>query len=168
MNETLFIHSPVTLVLSLVAIVLASSFSTMLGQKIRVSQLPFAVRQLVVTVVVRIVTEQLQGVALQHLDVSEGLERIGLFVEVGTVTIEVSAHVPEMDIAMQHLGITILKLVVVQVVSMYQIDPFVLHLLLSGSTLASWLHGKHHSQYQQTKNDKQGSLHHLTQPSYSN
>ena len=51
MNETLFIHSPVTLVLSLVAIVLASSFSTMLGQKIRVSQLPVAVRQLVVTVV---------------------------------------------------------------------------------------------------------------------
>ena len=51
MNEILFIHSPVTLVLSLVAIVLAASYSTMLGQKIRVSQLPLAVRQLVITIV---------------------------------------------------------------------------------------------------------------------
>ena len=51
MNEILFIHSPVTLVLSLVAIVLAASFSTMLGQKIKVSQLPLAVRQLVITIV---------------------------------------------------------------------------------------------------------------------
>ena len=51
MNEILFIHSPVTLVLSLVAIVLAASYSTMLGQKIKVSQLPLAVRQLVITIV---------------------------------------------------------------------------------------------------------------------
>ena len=51
MNEILFIYSPITLVLSLVAIALAASFSTMLGQKIRVSQLPFAVRQLVITIV---------------------------------------------------------------------------------------------------------------------
>ena len=51
MNETLFIYSPITLVLSLVAIVLAASFSTMLGQKIKVSQLPFAVRRLVYTIV---------------------------------------------------------------------------------------------------------------------
>lgn len=51
MNETLFIYSPVTLVLSLVAIGLAASFSTMLGQKIKFSQLPFAVRQLVITIV---------------------------------------------------------------------------------------------------------------------
>ena len=51
MNEVLFIYSPITLVLSLVAIVLAATFSTMLGQKISVSQLPFAVRQLVITIV---------------------------------------------------------------------------------------------------------------------
>ena len=51
MNETLFIYSPVTLTLSLVAIILASSFSTMLGQKIKVSRLPFAVRRLVYTIV---------------------------------------------------------------------------------------------------------------------
>ncbi len=51
MNEVLFIYSPITLVLCLIAIILASSFSTMLGQKIRVSQLPFAVRHLVITIV---------------------------------------------------------------------------------------------------------------------
>ncbi len=51
MNEVLFIYSPITLVLSLVAIILASSYSTMLGQKIKVSQLPFAVRHLVITIV---------------------------------------------------------------------------------------------------------------------
>ena len=37
MNETLFIQSPITLVLSLVAIILAASYSTMMGQKIKVS-----------------------------------------------------------------------------------------------------------------------------------
>ena len=51
MNETLFIHSPITLVLSLVAIILAASYSTMMGQKIKVSSLPFAVRYLVITII---------------------------------------------------------------------------------------------------------------------
>ena len=51
MNETLFIQSPITLVLSLVAIILAASYSTMMGQKIKVSSLPFAVRYLVITII---------------------------------------------------------------------------------------------------------------------
>ena len=51
MNETLFIQSPITLVLSLVAIILAASYSTMMGQKTKVSSLPFAVRYLVITII---------------------------------------------------------------------------------------------------------------------
>ena len=51
MNETLFIQSPITLVLSLVAIILAASYSAMMGQKIKVSSLPFAVRYLVITII---------------------------------------------------------------------------------------------------------------------
>ena len=72
----------------------------------------------------------------------------------GTVAIEVGTYMTEMYVAMQHLCITILELVVVQIVGMHQIYSFVLH-LLARSTFARRLHGKHHHQCQQAEDDKQ-------------
>ena len=51
MNEILFVFSPITVVLSVVAIVLAATFTTMLGQKIKVAQLPWPLRYLVLIIV---------------------------------------------------------------------------------------------------------------------
>ena len=93
---------------------------------------------------------------------SESLEGIGLFIEVSTITIKIGTHMAKMNVTMQHLGITILELVIVQIVGMNQIDSFVLHLFLAWSTFTGWLHGKHHSQYQQSEDDKQVSLQRLT------
>ena len=98
---------------------------------------------------------------------SESLERIGLLVEMSAVAIEVCTYMTEMNMAMQHLGVAIPELVIVQIVGMYQIDPFVLHLLLARRTLAGWLHGKYHSQHQQTEDDKQISLHAKAVANYS-
>ena len=108
-------------------------------------------RQLVVAVIEGVVAGQAQGVALYHLDMSEGLKRIGLLIEVGTVAVEVRPHMAKVHAAVQHLSVAIAILVVVQVVGMYQVDTFVLHhRLLARSTLARRLHGKHHAQRHQT------------------
>ena len=117
--------------------------------------------QLVVAVIVGIVAGQPQCVALYHLDMAESLEGIGLLKEVGTVAIKVGTHMTEVYIAFQNLGVTILELVVVQIVSMHQIDALVLHLLFPWSTLPCRLHGKHHTQHYQAQNDKKVSLHFL-------
>ena len=98
---------------------------------------------------------------------SESLEGIGLFVEVGTVTIEVGTYMTEMDVAMQHLCITILELVIVQIVGMHQKYSFVLY-LLARSTFARRLHGKYHGEHDQRHYEQNDAFHYLTQPSYSN
>ena len=84
--------------------------------------------QLVIAVIVSIVADKAKGVALFHPDMSESLKTIGLLIEMRTVTVEVGTGMAEMNITMQHLGIIILELAVMQVVRVNQIDTFVLHL----------------------------------------
>ena len=50
MHEVLFVFSPATIVLSLVAVALAAAFPTMLGQKAQVHQLPKQIMHLIVTI----------------------------------------------------------------------------------------------------------------------
>ena len=59
-----------------------------------------SLRQLIVTIIIGIVTRQTQRVALLHLHMSESLEGVGLFIEVRTVTEQVSPLMTEMHIAM--------------------------------------------------------------------
>ena len=51
MHEVLFVFSPATIVLSLVAVAIAASFPVMLGQKAQVRQLPKQVMHLIVTII---------------------------------------------------------------------------------------------------------------------
>ena len=97
---------------------------------------------LVVTVVVGVVAGQSQRVALYHLHVSPCLEGVALLVEVGAVAVEVSPHVTEVHVAVQHLCVAVDPLVVVQVVRVDQIDLLVLRLALTRRTLFGWLGGK--------------------------
>ena len=103
--------------------------------------------QLVVAIVESIVAGQTESVALYHTHMAERLERVGLFVEMGTVAIEVGTVVAEVDMAVEHLRTVVAELVVVQIVGMYQIHPFVLRLLAGGHLALSRLHGKEHAQH---------------------
>jgi signal transduction histidine kinase len=49
-HEVLFVFSPTTIVLSLVAVILAATFPIMLGQKAQVRQLPWQIMHLIVTI----------------------------------------------------------------------------------------------------------------------
>ena len=67
----------------------------------------------------------------------------------------------EVYMTIQYLGIAIAILVIVQVISMNQIDTLVLLCSLrtfAGRTLTGGLHGKHHTQHHQSDYDKQQSL----------
>ena len=90
-------------------------------------------RHLVVTIVVGVVGEERERVALVYLNMSEGLEGVGLLVEVGAVAVEAGADVGEVDVAVQNLCIAVLVLVVVQPVGMHEIDPLVLRLCRTAS-----------------------------------
>ena len=109
--------------------------------------------QLVVTILVGIVTRQAQGITLLHLHIAKSLEGVGLLIEVCTVTEQVCALMTKMHITMQHLSITIAILIVVQIVRMYQVHAFILH-LFSWSALALWLCSKGNSQHQQSQNNR--------------
>ena len=93
-------------------------------------------RQLVVTVIIGIVTEKRERIALIHLHMSESLEGVALFKEVGAVAVEACSHMVEVYVAFEHLGIVVLELVVTQLVSMYQIDTLV------GRTRLGLTHGR--------------------------
>ena len=73
----------------------------------------------------------------------------------------------EVYVAVQHLCIAIAILVIVQTVRVYQIDAFVLFLLLARRTLLGWSHGEYHAQQHNTYYDKQEPLHFLLLTSYS-
>jgi hypothetical protein len=85
---------------------------------------------------------------------SESLKGIGLLIEVGTITKQVSTLMTEMYIAMWHLSVTITILVIVQIIGMDKIHAFVLHFFL-WSTLTLRLCRKDNSQHQQTREYKQ-------------
>ena len=101
--------------------------------------------QLGITVIISIVASKTQRIALRHLDMTKSLKAVGLLIEMSAVTIEVSACMTEMYIAMQYLRIVITKLVVVEIVRVNQINTFVLHLLTGGSTF-SWCSCKNYCQ----------------------
>ena len=86
---------------------------------------------LFVTIVISIVADQREGVALQHLYVSESFKRVASFIEIGTVAVQSCALMGEMNLTIQNRSIWILVLVEVKHVSMYQIDAGVLHLCLT-------------------------------------
>ena len=109
--------------------------------------------QLRITVIISIVASKTQRIALRHLDMTKSLKAVGLLIEMSAVTIEVSACMTEMNIAMQYLRIVITKLVVVEIVRVNQINTFVLHLLTRCTF--SRMHGKNHCQYKQANDDKQ-------------
>ena len=112
--------------------------------------------QLVVAVVIGIFAHQAQRVALHHPDMPEGLEGVGLLIEMGTVAIQVGSDVTEVYTTYKNLSSISTILVEVQFVRMYQIDTFVLlHRLrlLARSALLDGLHGKHHQQQHKTYDD---------------
>ena len=116
-----------------------------------------SLRQLVVAVIISIITGKPECVALDHLHMTERLKGVRSLIEMSAVTVEVGTVMTEMHIPVEHLGIVITILVIVQVVSMDEIDPLVLH-LLTWSTLLGWRHGKHHAQHNQTYYDRQEPL----------
>ncbi len=73
-----------------------------------------------------------------------------------TIAKQVCSLMAEMHIAMQHLGIAIAILIVMQIVRVNQIDTLVLHFLLEG-TLARGSR-KDDSQHYDTGYDKQQSF----------
>ena len=110
--------------------------------------------QLVVTVVIGIVTEQRQGVTLIHLHMTESLEGIAGFEEIGAVTIKAGSHVVEMHMSAQDLCVTVLILVIAQLVSMDQIDTLVCHLGLAGPFLPDRRHGLNHTKATQAQDNE--------------
>ena len=86
---------------------------------------------LVVAVVVSIVAEEREGVALIHFDMAEGLEGVGGLVEIGTVAMEGGSFVAELDLAVEDLGFGVDVAVVTEAVGMYEVDVLVLR---SGAT----------------------------------
>ncbi len=95
--------------------------------------------QFSVTVIVGIVAEERQGVALIHLDMAKSLKGVAGLKEVGTVTIKPGTHVSKMNFAPQHLRIAVLVLVVTQLIGMNQIDSLVLRLGLTNSPCSACL-----------------------------
>ena len=120
--------------------------------------------QLVVTVIIGIVTGQSQGVTLYHLHMSPSLKGIGLFVEMGTVAIQVGTHVTKMHAAMKNLRITVTVLVIMKVIGMNQIDTFVLSLLLARHSFLGGLHGESCSQQHHRQQGKQRDSPHVLLP----
>ena len=91
-------------------------------------------RHLGIAIIVSIVACEAQRIALCHLNMAKSFKTIGLFIEMGTVAIEVGTDMTEMDITVKDLCIVISELVVMKVIGMNQVDTFVLYLLTSGST----------------------------------
>ena len=106
--------------------------------------------QLVITIIIGIVTCQAKGVTLLHLHMAKSFEGVRLFIEVSTITEQVSSLMAKMHVTMQHLCITITILVIVKIVGMYQIYTLILH-FLSWRTFALWLCCKSNSKHQYTK-----------------
>jgi hypothetical protein len=82
-----------------------------------------------ITVIIGIVAGKTERIALCHLDMAKSLEAIGLFIEMGTVAIEVGTGMTEMNITMQNGSIVITVLIVMQIVRVNQIDALVLRAL---------------------------------------
>ena len=105
--------------------------------------------QLGVAIVVGIVADEAEGVALYHPDVSKSLEGVGEIVEMCAVAIEVGTHMTEVYLAMHYLCSVVAELVVVQVVGMNKIDALVLlhrlRFLAWRALLLGRLHGKYHA-----------------------
>ena len=134
---------------------------------------------LLVAIVIGIIAEQREGVALIHLYMAESLERVAGLVEVGTIAIKAGSLVGKMHLAIEYGGIGILGLVVVQHIGMNQINAGVLRLLsLTRSRTTALLllcKSRHQSQRKGKKQYVNERLSHsslltphFTQPSYSN
>ena len=117
-------------------------------------------RQLVVAVIVGILAGEAEGVALHHTHMAEGLEGVRLLVEMGTVAVEVGTLMAEMDMAVEHLCVTVAVLVVVQVVGVYEIDALVflggLRLLARGSLLGRG-HGEREGHHRRQQKEREGA-----------
>ena len=77
---------------------------------------------LLVAVVVEHIAVDKEGVALLHVHVAEGIERVVLFIKIGTVAIHVHAVLAEYHIAPQHPVVGTLLLVEGEFVAVEQID----------------------------------------------
>ena len=97
--------------------------------------------QLVISIIIGIVTSQAESITLYHFDMTKSLKRIGSFIEMGTVAIQVCPIMAKMHMTIQHLSITITILVVVKIVGMDKIHSLILN-LLSRSTFLGWLSSK--------------------------
>ena len=140
--------------------------------------------QLVISIIVSIVTSQAECVALYHLDMAKSLKRIGSFIEMGTVAIQVCPIMAKMHMTIKNLSIPITILVIMKIVGMNKIHSLILN-LLSRSTFLGWLSSKCKSQHHESNDYRQEPFHllllsyhylttvlplssfYLTQPSYS-
>ena len=81
---------------------------------------------LVITIIIGIVAKELKGVALHHLHMTKGLERVARFIEMGTIAEEFGTLVGEMNLSVEYLGIRIDIYIIFQTVSMNEIDTIIL------------------------------------------
>ena len=93
---------------------------------------------LVITVVEGVLADQREGVALDHLHMTEGFEGVATLVEVGTVAVQRSTFMTKLHLTVKYLCFGILPLVVVQHVGMDQVDALI---LLLRSTTGPLLRG---------------------------
>ena len=83
---------------------------------------------LLVTIVISIIAQQRERIALVHLHMSERLERIAGLIEIGTIAIQSGTLMCKMYLTIQNGGIGILQLVVMQHIGMHQIHTCILSL----------------------------------------
>ena len=104
---------------------------------------------LLVTIVVGIVAKQREGITLIHLHMTESLERVAGLIEIGTVAIQTSSLMSEVNLTIKDGSIGILSLIVVQHIGMHQIYTGILSLGLTSGTTALLLllcKSRHHAQ----------------------
>ena len=125
---------------------------------------------LFITVIIGVIADKGEGVALIHLHMTEGLKGIAGLIEIGTVAIESGSDMGEVHLSIKDGRIGILVLVEMEYIGMNQIDACVLHPRLTGRTLPGTVllgTGSRHGQ-EKHKHQEIYSLFHLIQPSYSN
>ena len=94
---------------------------------------------LIVTVVVGVVAEERERVALIEFHMTKGLEGVADLVEIGTVAIETCPLMGEVHLTVEDRGVGIQALVVVEHVGVDEVDAGVLNLRPSGGTLSLFL-----------------------------
>ena len=89
---------------------------------------------LLVAVIVGIVREESQGVALIHLNIAKGLERIRGLIEMSAVAEQFGSIMFELHMSVKDLCVRIFILVIRQHVRVYEIHPVVFRLLYLSSS----------------------------------